>query len=502
MTALDLAPMAVHGDPWPEPQPLEREPEDPLPFPVDSLPEVIQAAVRDVEAATQAPVALVVNSALAALSLAGQHVADVERDAGLRGPASLFVVTIAGSGERKSAVDGWFSRPLRGWERDRRSELADADSRYRAAVDRWTAEHDGIAAALKAAARKGSDTTALGLRLEAHELRRPVPVRLPRLFYVDSSTEKLVAHMADAHGWPSAASWSAEAGTIVGGYAFGEDSRLRSATTLNALWSGEPLYVDRIGRGSVRAEGRRLTLNWAMQPGVFAEFRGRGRGIVRATGLFARCLIAEPPSRLGVRPYRSAPASMPGFDRFAGNLTELLSHPLPLDEAGALVPPVVRFSPAARSAWIIVHDMIEAALGRGGELHAVADWAAKASEHVARLAVLFEMIERAGVPSEVSEHSIAGAAALVLWYAREVVRIIGDGEGPTSDAADLEHFIAQHGGMLPRRTVHNGGPAVVRDGRRLDAAVEVLHAAGRARTYRKGKSQLIELHPDLRRVAP
>jgi putative DNA primase/helicase len=147
---------------------------------VDSLPDVIRLAVRDVEAATQAPVALIANSALAALSLAGQHVADVERDVGLRGPVSLFVVTIAGSGERKSAVDGWFARPLRDFERNRRSELADDDSRNRAAFARWTAEHDGITAALKSAARKGSDTTALGLRLEAHESRHPVPLRLPR----------------------------------------------------------------------------------------------------------------------------------------------------------------------------------------------------------------------------------------------------------------------------------------------------------------------------------
>jgi putative DNA primase/helicase len=70
-----------------------------------SLPTLLRDAVWEVQAYAQAPMALVASSALSALSLAGRASVDVRRDSKMSGPSSLFMLTIAESGERKLTTD-------------------------------------------------------------------------------------------------------------------------------------------------------------------------------------------------------------------------------------------------------------------------------------------------------------------------------------------------------------------------------------------------------------
>ncbi|STF43313.1 CP4-57 prophage protein [Escherichia coli] len=60
----------------------------------------------------QAPLGLVAASALGAVSLVCQNLIDVCRLNTLRGPVSLFFLTLAESGERKTAVDKLLMKPL------------------------------------------------------------------------------------------------------------------------------------------------------------------------------------------------------------------------------------------------------------------------------------------------------------------------------------------------------------------------------------------------------
>ena len=103
------------GNEWPEPEPLN-SPDDPLPYPLEALPDEIREAVEEVLCFAQSPPPLAACSALAALSLVGQGLADVRRTEGLTGPISLFFLTMADSGERKSSVDGHFMAGIREWE--------------------------------------------------------------------------------------------------------------------------------------------------------------------------------------------------------------------------------------------------------------------------------------------------------------------------------------------------------------------------------------------------
>jgi len=73
---------------------------------------------------------MVASSALPALSLVGQALVDVQRDEILIGPAGLFMLTIADSGERKTQADKMFTKPIQ----DHRYE---ADRTRQAVKNSW-----------------------------------------------------------------------------------------------------------------------------------------------------------------------------------------------------------------------------------------------------------------------------------------------------------------------------------------------------------------------------
>jgi hypothetical protein len=94
--------------PQPEgPRPLRRELPPPPPFPLHAFGcvPVLQQAVKAINAATQAPISIAGNSVLGACSLCVQPHVDVLMPYGAARPTSLFLGTVAESGERKNSVD-------------------------------------------------------------------------------------------------------------------------------------------------------------------------------------------------------------------------------------------------------------------------------------------------------------------------------------------------------------------------------------------------------------
>ncbi len=108
------------------------------PFPFFALPPILREAVAEVQATVQAPIELAFASAIGALSLACQHRFDVRRPNGIESPCSLFVITVADSGERKTSCDKLFMQPIR--EFDTASEQAAEEewTQYQADFQIWS----------------------------------------------------------------------------------------------------------------------------------------------------------------------------------------------------------------------------------------------------------------------------------------------------------------------------------------------------------------------------
>ena len=117
------------------PQPLLREIPPGEAYPVHAL-GPLQAAVEAVQDISQAPVGIAAQSALSVASLAVQGFADVETLGG-DAPLSLFCLTIAESGERKSTCDRLLMRGIRDHERDLTAGYRDAFAEHEVAREIW-----------------------------------------------------------------------------------------------------------------------------------------------------------------------------------------------------------------------------------------------------------------------------------------------------------------------------------------------------------------------------
>jgi len=99
-----------------EPIPLVHEMPAGDPFPVSAMGPLKHATLA-IEDKTQAPVAIGAQSLLSATALAAQAMFDVQTLGGTR-PLSLFALTIAKSGERKSSCDALAMSPVWDFERE------------------------------------------------------------------------------------------------------------------------------------------------------------------------------------------------------------------------------------------------------------------------------------------------------------------------------------------------------------------------------------------------
>ncbi len=487
------------GGSWPEPQPLAVHVEE-IPYPLDALPDGIRAAVEEVQNFVQSPLPMVAASALAVLSTAAQALADIQRAEGLEGPVSLFLLTIADSGERKSSTDGHFSKPLRAYEAEQARTLKPEIEAFEARKTAHDAEREGLVSALRAAKKKGDPTEAYRAELEEHEHRRPEPPRVPRLMLGDSTPEHMAFRLA--REWPAAAVLSSEAGVIFGSHGMGKDSVMRNVSALNVYWDGGELTIGRRTSESFVVRGARLTLGLQVQAETYQSFGENTGGLARGTGFLARFLMSYPKSTQGARYFREPPKSWPRLAAYHSRIREILTQPVALDEEGALTPALLTMTPEGQREWIAFHDRIESELGAGGELGDVRDVASKTADNAARLAALFHMFEHGGGP--VGVDAVEAGCRVAAWHLHEARRFFGELGAPPelADAARLDGWLIESCrrksvDRVPVSEVQQYGPGPLRRKAALRAALDDLAELDRARLVVEGRRKYIAVNPAL-----
>ena len=467
-------------------------------FPVDALPAVIRDAVIEVAGFVQAPLPMVASSALAALSLAGQAHCDVMRAERLTGPCSLFMLTIADSGERKSTCDGFFSTAIRTYEAEQAEAGKELLKRHTAAMAAHDAKVAGVKERIRQLAAKQESTTRMEAALYDLERAKPEAPRIPRLLYADATPEALAYGLAKQ--WPSGGIVSSEAGTVFGSHGMSKDSVMRNLAMLNTLWDGASLNIDRRTSESFAVRGARLTVALQVQEPTLREFFKQSGALARGTGFLARFLVAWPESTQGHRPFVDAPRSWPALSRFSLLISELVRREIDVQATGGLlIPPQVCMTPACRRAWIDYHDAIESELASGGELYDVRDVASKSADNAARLSGLFQLLAGGGL---ITPESFASAARIAAWYLSESRRFFGELALPAelADAARLDTWLIDYCrrervSAVSRRVARQRCP--VRDGARLDAAIRELVELERVQVWRDGRRVLVAVNPEL-----
>lgn len=453
------------------PQPLVRETPPGADYPVRSL-GPLRAAVEAVQGMTLAPVAIPAQSALAVASLAVQGFADVETLGGAR-PVGIYFLTIAKSGERKSACDRPFLGAIRAREReDAIAHRADRDDwKRRHAI--WKAQSDGIISG----SRKKGDRAA-----SEAELRALGPEPQPPAFTDRTVSEPTFEGLTKlfAEGQPSLGLFSDEGGQFLGGHAMNSENRQKTLAAFNALWDGHAIKRTRAGDGHLSLYGRRLAVHLMVQPSVARAFMADP--LAADTGFLPRFLLCEPPSAIGTRLHGNAKENPSALASFERRLGEILATPMPIDpDTGGLQLRCLPLSAEARALLVAYHDKVERSQSSGGELANLTGTASKSAEQAARLAgvlTLWHDLEAV----EVQAADMACAIELARFYLLEAARLaeVANVSAEIDRAEQLRRWLLERWAEpeVLVRDVQNGGPNPLRESPKARAALLQLEQHG------------------------
>ncbi|WP_095114208.1 YfjI family protein [Pseudomonas sp. Irchel 3H7] len=368
------------------------------PYPVQALGGILGPAVERMAEVIGVPQALAAQSVLAASALATQGHAGLHLD-GRSYPLSLYLITVAASGDRKTAADRCALLSARQWEREQWQRYREQLARYRAAQRQ--------AQRIK----PGDPEPANGMSLEAEP-------SAPRLITTDPTIEALIKGLC--HDLPSMGLFCDEGGQFLGSSTMSRDNRLKAVTTLSSLWDGSPIDRARSMVGeSLRAYDRRLSLHLMLQP--YLAMQLLSDPLLQGQGILGRCLMTWPSSLAGQRSYQAVDLSKDAaLKRYRHRLSALFHQPWSLSADGALQLSPLNLSPLSRRRWIDLHDAIEAQLSEFGELASVRPSGSKAADNLLRIAGILAVVEES---SAVEVDHIQRASALVGYYLTEIQRL-------------------------------------------------------------------------------
>ena len=347
-------------------------------YPVKNLGNVLGSAAEAIASIVQVPVEIAAQSVLAIAALVAQQFANISID-GRTYPLSLFFLTVAKSGDRKSQAD----------------KLA------RTAIDNYVLEERRnyrVAMAKYGAADAGDNLL--------HEL----PIN-PSVLCEEPSLEAIQKDLFN--GRPSQGLFSDEGGQFFGGFAMKPENALKSMAGLSKFWDGTEIIRSRAGKGeSMVLVNRRLSLHLMVQPSVAADVLSNDMMI--GQGILARFLIARPASIQGERPYSGANAlnSAP-LQRFNKLITKLLSKGFQADSDEGLTLDTIEVTKGSEAYifWVDFYNDIEE--GIKDTYSHVAPAASKIAEQALRIAGVLAVIDECRT---VSLTNMTNACCVAKYY--------------------------------------------------------------------------------------
>lgn len=437
-------------------------------FPINELPQLLRDTVVEIAIQTQTMNPLVFTSVLGVLSLASQDCAEIQWVKGQRSPLSLFMISIAESGTRKTTVDSIVMKEINSFEAKAHEEYTNELLKYESIKTTWDIERKQIERLIKKNSMKGFDNKDNAELLVNLKKNMPQEPKNPRLIYSNSTIEAFIAGLAN--NWPSAGLFSDEGSNVINSRIFNQVS------ALNDLWSGSDVVVDRRGEGSLRLRDARCTISLMVQPNEFYKLIQKKGNDLKSIGFLARCLICQPNSPQGHRITDISKPSWIYLEHFYSRVSEIMqSTKNNKTQLGLL-----KISFDAELILITEINKIEEYMRPGGVFFYHKEYASKIADNIVRLAGIFHLFERYDQRVEVSQLNMQRAISVIYYYVNEYLAIFQPQQNaPEADARKLMIWICQlafksQNLIFEKSYVSRYAPNALRDKVRLSTAIQVL----------------------------
>lgn len=466
------------------------------PFPVHALPPTLRDATLAVHRHVQSPLSMVATLAISVASEAIQGLVGVQIPQGPYCTASNWVLILAKTGDGKSPSLHLLRRAIVEFEAAQELIYKARMEKYRSDHEVWALILAELKASLRQEAHAGEDLSSAKKALAEHMRDKPIRPRRIQLTYNDVTPPKFLCGLYD--NWPNACLESDEAAEHFDG------PMARSFPMLNQRWDPHPLRMDRQSfKEPVYVREPRVTLNWSIQPDVFDRFMVRRGDHMRTLGTASRFLVCRPDSLQGTRDTRPQSLGMSLLAPFYDKINSFLSASVGDDGQPLASKQTVMFSPEAEQMFHNVRADIERALGPGGPLSGVADFGAKATRHLAKLAATFELFESGRFV--ISLDSLQRAYEVLCWFIDEYIRLfapVQEAPQAVQDVNSLYQTLHQLASVNQNRyvlksDVRKSLTGGLRNHLRLEQALVFLTRNCQIGRYIKGRLDVIDVCPSL-----
>ena len=403
-------------------------------YPIDSLGPLLGEAAKALADAVQVPPEIAAQSVLSVGSFAAQDKYNIEMD-GRVVPLSLNLLTVALSGDRKSACDKVAAKPLMDWQHQRLKDHLTELISHKNALAIYEFEHAAIVK------DKNQSVLQKAVSIDALE----VPVAPPDAIVICQEPTLEGIQKSFKRGMPSQALFTDEGAQFFGGHAMKAENAAKTIAGLSKYWDGAPIIRTRAGDGeSAMMLDRRLAMHLLVQP-IIAEKVLNDR-LLQEQGLLARFLIVDAPSIAGTRLYNHKNAfKQAGVQVFHKRLVELLEIRPETDETGGLILPNLLVDEEAQSIWVEAYDNTERQILPGSKLEVIQASASKAAENALRIAGVFAVVENT---KTVNKGQMLRAWELMAFYmdGTLMTRRRQDASDLERDAGEIYDWIKNQGG--------------------------------------------------------
>lgn len=444
----------------------------PRPYPLDAFHLIVKNAAEEVIRQVQAPDALVGMSFLTSMSASAQGLFDVRLPTGQVRPVSLNLLTVAESGERKTAVDNLVSAPIYSFDLQRIEKYEADDDAYDNKIGKWKSVDKGLRNKITKLTQDNQPIDELCRQMDDHAAEKPIKPRARRIMRQNAT---LRAIMEAFEGDGETAAFMGDEGEIIikGG-------ALNQIGILNKMWDGSPLLtLDRSEHVSVIVRNPRVTVSYMVQSAVLEDLLERRGNIMRGSGHWARYLVGWPASTQGTRYTYHLKQTWHHLPRFHERVTELLDEYGRRVDAGVVERTTLAFSEEATARWIELMNQTESQIAPWGNWHDIKDFASKMVEITGRVAAILHVFSKQE-GKKISVDTLNRAVAIIGWHLQEFKRIFSPQcvmPQAEVDAQKLEGYLHSQywkrgfQAAAKNEVLHNGP---VRPVSRLDAALNCL----------------------------
>ncbi len=449
--------------------------------PVNVLPPIFANTTDELAHQIKVSRDIIVNSMLGCISLAIQDKVNVCRMGNLISPCSIYVLSIADSGERKTAIDNILMKPIEEMENISleayKNELAIFDAKQFI----WKEEKKIIVSKIKDAIKNNDNHDHLTKELEEILIKQPVMPKRKKIKFNDV-TPAAIKYCLGEHN-KSIGIISDEGGTVL-------NARIvDDLSFLNKLWDGSPYSVERKTTPSQYITGARLTISISVQSSILNDYLIRQGDKARGSGFLARFLVCYPPSTQGTRYITNPVTSTEHLPVFYERMKAILHE----DKT----PITLNLDHDAQKCWIDYFNEIESQLSPNGYLYNFRDYASKVADNAARIAALIHYF--IGNDGDISQQVMTSAIHLSRWYLNEYIRIFSvPNEEQSMQLESNELFLWINNFCMTNRITYfkknhllQYGPNRFREKGRLDFLLNILCQQNRIWLWKAHKTNYI-----------